>query len=94
MAEKKVVETSRRSSLYSETKAVDSPGDTGNKHYDYVISGMGPVGLAFAFQMLCHGENVLIINNRDDDYIRVQHVVLSSANKEFLTARKSTFFRI
>lgn len=47
---------------------------------------MGPGGLASAWEAAQAGRNVLIISNRADDFVRVQRVLLTPENKEYLAS--------
>ncbi|MGQ3891477.1 hypothetical protein [Legionella sp. CNM-4043-24] len=46
------------------------------EHYDLVISGMGPAGMACALTVAENmNKNILIISNRGDEFSRVQHII-------------------
>lgn len=52
--------------------------------YDIVISGMGPAALASAWEAARLGKRVLIISNRNDDFIRVQTLYLTPEIRKYL----------
>ncbi|WP_133129209.1 FAD-dependent oxidoreductase, partial [Legionella steigerwaltii] len=62
--------------------------DDGDKHPDLVIVGMGPVGLAAAYEAARNGNKVLIVEKRTEKLssIRPQVVVLSPERKNQLIA--------
>jgi len=56
-------------------------------HYDVVISGAGPGGLADALEAINAGEKVCLINNREKNkFTRPQRVFLSRENRAYLAS--------
>jgi len=59
--------------------------------YDVVISGKGPAGLSAAFALLKTGKNILLISDRDDDFVRVQKIRIDCyAAKKLLAMHNSS----
>lgn len=57
-----------------------------NSRYDYLIAGMGPVGLAAAFELSKKGKKVLIIEKREKESaaLRPQMIVIDTKRKKQL----------
>lgn len=53
-------------------------------HFDVIISGIGPGGLATAFEALKSGKSVLIISDRPPGFLRVQNVLINCAYRSYL----------
>lgn len=53
-------------------------------HYDLVISGAGPAGLATAIELVDLGYSVLLVDKRPEVYLRPQIVYLTKGSKEYL----------
>ncbi|KTD60973.1 FAD-dependent oxidoreductase [Legionella shakespearei] len=53
-------------------------------HYDVIISGMGPSGLATAIELVDLGYSVMLVDKRDAAYLRPQIVYLTKGSREYL----------
>ncbi len=53
-------------------------------HVDVLISGNGPGALATAWEAMRQGKSILMVANREDDYVRVQRVFLDRTTREYL----------
>jgi len=50
----------------------------------FVISGIGPAGLACAWEAAKNGKDVLIVSNREESFIRPQRIHLSQQSRHYL----------
>lgn len=64
----------------------DTNDNQNNRFYDMVIVGMGPVGLAAAFEAARNGKNILLVEKRSQEntMLRPQMIVLDPSRKEQL----------
>lgn len=60
------------------------PGLEGKNEFDVVVSGAGPAGLASAYAAAKQGKSVLVVDNREMDYVRVQRVFLDEKSRKQL----------
>lgn len=61
-----------------------------SKHYDTIISGMGPTALASTWEAAVLGNHVLVIADRGKDFIRTQTVYVQPKFRHYLLQMKNS----